>query len=87
MPNLTDKLLLLESYSGTTELMESYLSQLEQLGAFRKVAGILLGLLQKCRKKNINQLLKHLSENMPETICQLQLQNKSDMGQIQRGFG
>lgn len=43
MPDLTDKILLLESYSGTVAKMETYLCQLQQLGAFEKTAGILLG--------------------------------------------
>ncbi len=43
MPDLTDKILLLESYSGTIAKMETYLCQLQQLGAFDKVTGILLG--------------------------------------------
>ena len=43
MPDLTDKILLLESYSGTVAKMETYLRQLQQLGAFEKTAGILLG--------------------------------------------
>lgn len=43
MPDLQDKILLLESYSGTAARMETYLCQLEQIGAFRKVSGILLG--------------------------------------------
>lgn len=43
MPDLRDKILLLESRSGTAAKMETYLCQLEQIGAFRKVAGILLG--------------------------------------------
>ena len=43
MPDLTDKILLLEGYSGTVGQMETYLCQLQQLGAFDKVAGILLG--------------------------------------------
>ena len=43
MPDLTDKILLLESYSGTVAKMETYLRQLQQLGAFEKAAGILLG--------------------------------------------
>ena len=43
MPDLKDKILLLEGYSGIVPQVETYLCQLEQLGAFRKVAGILLG--------------------------------------------
>lgn len=43
MPDLTGKILLLEAYSGTPGQIETYLCQLQQLGAFEKVAGILLG--------------------------------------------
>lgn len=43
MPDLTDKILLLESFGGTVAQIETYLCQLQQLGAFDKVAGILLG--------------------------------------------
>ena len=52
MPDLTDKILLLESYEGTAARMETYLCQLEQLGAFRKVAGILLGTFTEMQEKN-----------------------------------
>lgn len=43
MPELDDKLLLLESLGGTVARMETYLWQLKQIGAFDKVAGIILG--------------------------------------------
>ncbi len=43
MPDLKGKILFLESYSGTVPQMETYLRQLQQLGAFEKAAGILLG--------------------------------------------
>jgi len=43
MPDFTDKILLLESYSGAAAQMETYLCQLKQMGAFDKAAGILLG--------------------------------------------
>ena len=43
MPDFTDKILLLESMGGTVAKIETYLCQLKQLGAFDKVAGILLG--------------------------------------------
>ena len=42
-PELTDKLLLLEALGGDVPQMATYLAQLQQLGAFRKVRGILLG--------------------------------------------
>lgn len=43
MPDLKGKILLLESYGGTVAKIETYLCQLQQLGAFEKVVGILLG--------------------------------------------
>lgn len=43
MPDLDGKILLLESYHGTPTQIETYLRQLQQLGAFEKAAGILLG--------------------------------------------
>ena len=52
IPDLTDKILLLESYEGTVARMETYLCQLEQLGAFRKVAGVLLGTFTEMQEKN-----------------------------------
>ena len=42
-PDLTDKILLLESLGGTAPQMLTYFSQLQQLGAFKQVRGILLG--------------------------------------------
>lgn len=43
MPDFKGKILLLESYHGTAPQIETYLRQLQQLGAFQKAAGILLG--------------------------------------------
>lgn len=51
MPDMTDKILLLESYSGTVAKMETYLCQLQQLGAFDKVAGVLLGTFTEVEEK------------------------------------
>ena len=42
-PDLTDKILLLESMGGKVPQMVTYLSQLRSIGAFRKIKGILLG--------------------------------------------
>lgn len=46
-PSLTGKLLLLEAYGGGEAQLLTYFSQLEQLGAFRNVSGILLGTFTK----------------------------------------
>lgn len=60
MPDLTDKILLLESYSGTAARMETYLCQLEQLGAFRKVSGILLGTFTEMQEKRCGPSIETL---------------------------
>lgn len=65
MPDLNGKILLLESYSGTVAKMETYLCQLQQLGAFEKVAGILLGTFtemeaEKC-VPGIEELVKRIA--------------------------
>lgn len=53
-PDLADKVLLLESLGGAVPQMLTYFSQLQQLGAFEQVRGILLGTFsqmeqEKCR--------------------------------------
>ena len=52
MPDLNGKILFLESYSGTVAKMETYLCQLQQLGAFSKVSGILLGTFTEMENEN-----------------------------------
>lgn len=42
-PDMREKILLLESYGGGVPQMVTYLSQLSQMGVFKKVSGILLG--------------------------------------------
>lgn len=43
MPDMKNKILLLESCGGETALISSHLNHLKQLGAFKKINGILLG--------------------------------------------
>lgn len=73
MPDLTDKILLLESYSGTVAKMETYLCQLQQLGAFDKVAGILLGTFTEMEEKvcvpTMEELVKRIvGKDMPIAV-------------------
>ncbi|MBQ3027571.1 MAG: LD-carboxypeptidase [Lachnospiraceae bacterium] len=73
MPDLKGKILLLESYGGTVAKMETYLCQLQQLGAFDKVAGILLGTFtemesEKCTP-GIETLVKRIvGKEMPIAV-------------------
>lgn len=52
MPDLKDKILLLESYGGTVPNIETYLRQLQQFETFEKVAGILLGTFTQMEAEN-----------------------------------
>ena len=53
MPNFDDKILLLESYGGSVAQMDTYLNQLQQLGAFDKINGVLLGTFTQMESENI----------------------------------
>lgn len=65
MPDLTDKILLLESFGGTVAKMETYLCQLQQMGAFNKVAGIILGTFTEMENEKciptIDTLIKRIA--------------------------
>lgn len=51
-PSMQDKILLLESYSGDLPQMYTYLAQLQQLGVFDQLAGILLGTFSQMDKED-----------------------------------
>lgn len=73
MPDLNGKILLLESYSGTVAKMETYLCQLQQLGAFEKVAGILLGTFtemesEKCNPGIVELVKKIAGRDLPIAV-------------------
>ncbi len=67
MPDLNGKILLLEGYSGNVAKMEAYLCQLQQLGAFSKTAGILLGTFTEMEHQQyvptIETLVKRIAGN------------------------
>lgn len=69
-PDMRGKILLLESYSGTVARMTTYLCQLEQMGVFKQVAGILLGTFTqmeqtKCQPAITELVKKYAGEDMP----------------------
>ena len=64
MPDLEGKILLLESYGGTVARMETYLCQLQQLGAFDKVAGILLGTFTEMEEENYMPTMQTLVQRI-----------------------
>ena len=59
-PDLTEKLLLLESLSGSPARINAYLSQLRQMGAFRKVRGIVLGTFTEMEQKKYSPSVEEL---------------------------
>lgn len=73
MPELNDKILLLESFGGTVAKMETYLCQLKQIGAFDKVAGIILGTFTEMDRENyiptIETLVKRIvGQDLPIVV-------------------
>lgn len=73
MPDLEGKILLLESYGGTVAKIENYLCQLQQMGAFDKVAGILLGTFTEMEQEHcqptVEVLLKRIvGEDLPIAV-------------------
>lgn len=71
MPNLENKILLLESYGGEVALITTYLTQLKQMGAFKKIKGIILGTFTKMEenkvKPNIEEIVLKIvnDKNLP----------------------
>ena len=71
MPNLENKILLLESYGGEVALMTTYLTQLKQMGAFKKIKAIILGTFTKMEenkvKPNIEEIVLKIvnDKNLP----------------------
>lgn len=73
MPDLIDKILLLESFGGTVAKMETYLCQLQQMGVFDKVTGIILGTFtemetEKCIPTIETVVKKIVGEDLPIAV-------------------
>ena len=65
-PDMREKILLLEAFGGKVPQMVTYLSQLSQMGVFKKVNGILLGTFTKMETDNcqpdMSQLILDFAE-------------------------
>ena len=65
-PDMREKILLLEAFGGKMPQMVTYLSQLSQMGVFKKVNGILLGTFTKMEadecKPDIAELMLEFAE-------------------------
>ena len=67
LPDFSEKLLFLESYSGGADRMVSLLNQYRQMGVFDKINGIILGSFTKMEeaeeKPEIGDLVKQVVRN------------------------
>lgn len=59
-PDLNGKILLLEAYGGLVPQMITYLSQLKQMGAFEKAAGVLLGTFTQLEQETASMQMEEL---------------------------
>lgn len=69
-PDMRDKILLLEAMSGDVAKMITYLSQLDQLGVFRQIRGVLLGTFTQMERENLRPsieelILEYLPSDLP----------------------
>lgn len=69
-PDMTGKVLLLESYGGGLPQMVTYLSQLKQMGVFDEISGLLLGTFTHIEREKhtadiIELVKKYVNEDMP----------------------
>ncbi|MCX0396053.1 LD-carboxypeptidase [Clostridium perfringens] len=53
MPNFKDKILFLESFSGNSAKMLTYITQYKNLGVFNEVKGIILGEFTEMERENL----------------------------------
>lgn len=60
MPSFDNKVLLLEGMSGGVAKMTTYLTQLKQIGAFRKVKGIILGTFSEMEREDLKPDIQEL---------------------------
>ena len=86
MPDLQDKILLLESYHGTVAQMETYLRQLEQLGAFRKAAGILLGTFTQMQEQGSDISIETLVREIAGRDMQIAVTGQIGHGSDSKGI-
>ena len=72
-PNMKDKILLLESYSGNAARITTYLSQLKQMGVFEQVKGVLLGTFTEMEREGYipsveTLILQYVDKKLPVAV-------------------
>lgn len=66
MPNPSGKILFLESLGGSPTRIASYLAQLDQMGVFQSIEGILLGTFTEMEKENYSPTVEELVLSITE---------------------
>lgn len=59
-PDMTDKILVLEAYSGNVAKLTTYLCQLQQLGVFDKIKGLILGSFTEMEEGKSSPIVEEL---------------------------
>lgn len=59
-PNCKDKILFLESYSGNINRIKTYFAQLEMMGVFEQINGLILGQFTELDQANEDYILEEL---------------------------
>lgn len=68
-PDMKDKLLLLEAYSGNEAKLITYFSQLKQMGVFEQIQGLILGTYTEYFKNHhIDDLLQIVKRYVPDDL-------------------
>lgn len=68
-PDMKEKILLLEAYSGDEAKIITYFNQLKQMGVFQQIHGLLLGTYtQYFQKQTIIDLFELIKEYLPEDL-------------------
>ena len=68
MPDFTDKILFLESFSGGVNMMITLLIQLKQQGILKKVKGIILGYYTEMQRDNLSPRIEEIVKEIVEDI-------------------
>lgn len=81
-PNMNEKILLLEAYSGGVPQMVTYLNQLKQMEVFEQISGILLGTFTQMEEENgiskIEDLVKKYAGNDIPIACTPEIGHGAD---------
>lgn len=85
-PDMSGKILLLESYGGRVPQMVTYLNQLSQMGVFQKVSGILLGTFTEMEKEGCTPSMVELVKRYAGTDIPIACTNEIGHGNNSKGI-